>query len=308
PGEGAEAHPGEGGARPRARQPARGDRVERRAGDPRRPSRGHRRRHPAHAAVAEPDRQRDQVQEAGRADTCPRRRERRRHGVAFLGLGQRHRHRAAVLRAHLHGVPEAAHPGRVPRHRDRPRDMQEGRRPPPRTDLGRVRARQGQHVPLHASEIAKRRVMTADDRTAPPVEILLVEDNLGDARLTREALKEGKVYNNLHWVKDGVEALDFLYKRGKHKDAPKPDIILLDLNLPKKDGREVLQEIKADSKLQRIPVVVLTTSKAEEDVLKTYQLHANCYVTKPVDLEQFIKVVRSIDNFWLTVVTLPNGK
>jgi chemotaxis family two-component system response regulator Rcp1 len=151
--------------------------------------------------------------------------------------------------------------------------------------------------------------MTAEmDKTAPPVEILLVEDNLGDARLTREALKEGKVYNNLHWVKDGVEALEFLHRTGRHKGVPKPDIILLDLNLPKKDGREVLQEIKADPDLQRIPVVILTTSKAEEDVLKTYALHANCYVTKPVDLDQFIRVVQSIDNFWLTVVTLPNGK
>ena len=145
-------------------------------------------------------------------------------------------------------------------------------------------------------------------RVGAPVEILLVEDNPADVRLTQEALKEGKVYNNLHWAKDGVEAIDFLHKRGKHKDAPKPDIILLDLNLPKKDGREVLEEIKADDRLKRIPVVILTTSQAEEDVLKTYQLHANCYVTKPVDLEQFIKVVKSIDNFWLTVVTLPNGK
>jgi CheY-like chemotaxis protein len=150
--------------------------------------------------------------------------------------------------------------------------------------------------------------MTAQiDKTAPPVEILLVEDNLGDARLTREALKEGKVYSTLRWVKDGVEALDFLHRRGKHKGAPRPDIILLDLNLPRKDGREVLEEIKADKTLMRIPVVILTTSKAEEDVLRTYALHANCYVTKPVDLEQFIKVVKSIDNFWLTVVTLPNG-
>lgn len=148
----------------------------------------------------------------------------------------------------------------------------------------------------------------ASDKTAPPVEILLVEDNLADARLTREALTEGKVYNNLHWVKDGVEAMEFLHKQGKHQGAPKPDIILLDLNLPKKDGREVLEEIKADDRLKRIPVVILTTSQAEEDVLRTYQLHANCYVTKPVDLEQFIKVVKSIDNFWLTVVTLPNGK
>jgi len=141
-----------------------------------------------------------------------------------------------------------------------------------------------------------------------PIEILLVEDNPGDERLTREALKEGKVYHNLHWAKDGVEAMEFLYRRGKFKDAPRPDIILLDLNLPKKDGREVLQDIKSDETLKRIPVVVLTTSKAEEDVLRTYNLHANCYVTKPVDLEKFIVVVRSIDVFWLTVVTLPpNG-
>ena len=141
-----------------------------------------------------------------------------------------------------------------------------------------------------------------------PIEILLVEDNPGDERLTREALKEGKVYHKLHWAKDGVEAMDFLYRRGKWRDAPRPDIILLDLNLPKKDGREVLQDIKSDETLKRIPVVVLTTSKAEEDVLKSYNLHANCYVTKPVDLEKFIVVVKSIDIFWLTVVTLPpNG-
>jgi chemotaxis family two-component system response regulator Rcp1 len=141
-----------------------------------------------------------------------------------------------------------------------------------------------------------------------PVEILLVEDNPGDERLTREALKEGKVYNNFHWVKDGVEAMEFLRRKGRHAAAPRPDIILLDLNLPKMDGREVLQAIKTDGDLKRIPVVVLTTSKAEEDVLRTYSLHANCYVTKPVDLEKFIMVVKSIDAFWLTVVTLPpNG-
>ena len=143
---------------------------------------------------------------------------------------------------------------------------------------------------------------------SPPVEILLVEDNPGDYRLTKEALHEGKVYNNLHWAKDGVEALDFLKQRGRYESSPRPDIILLDLNLPKKDGREVLEEIKRDEALKRIPVVVLTTSKAEEDVLRTYNLHANCYVTKPVDLEKFIVVVRSIDTFWLSVVTLPpNG-
>jgi chemotaxis family two-component system response regulator Rcp1 len=147
--------------------------------------------------------------------------------------------------------------------------------------------------------------MPQSDKAAPPVEILLVEDNPGDVRLTREALKEGKVYNNLHWAKDGVEALEFLRRQGKHAEAPRPDIILLDLNLPKKDGREVLAVIKTDGELKHIPVVVLTTSKAEEDVLKSYALHANCYVTKPVDLEKFIQVVQSIDRFWLTVVTLP---
>ena len=141
-----------------------------------------------------------------------------------------------------------------------------------------------------------------------PIEILLVEDNPGDVRLTKEALKEGKVYSNLHTVKDGVEAMEFLRRQGKYKDVPRPDIILLDLNLPRKDGREVLEEIKSDELLKRIPVVVLTTSKAEEDVLRTYNLHANCYVTKPVDLEKFMVVVKSIDVFWLTVVTLPpNG-
>jgi CheY-like chemotaxis protein len=141
-----------------------------------------------------------------------------------------------------------------------------------------------------------------------PVEILLVEDNPGDYRLTKEALKEGKVYNNLHWSQDGVDAIEFLKRRGKHAAAPRPDIILLDLNLPKKDGREVLSEIKGDEDLRAIPVVILTTSKAEEDVLKSYDLHANCYVTKPVDLDKFIVVVQSIDRFWLTVVTLPPVK
>jgi CheY-like chemotaxis protein len=147
-----------------------------------------------------------------------------------------------------------------------------------------------------------------DSTRGSPVEILLVEDNPGDVRLTREALKEGKVYSNLHWAKDGVEALEFLRHEGRFADVPRPDIILLDLNLPKKDGREVLSEIKNDEDLKRIPVVILTTSKAEEDVLRSYQLHANCYVTKPVDLEKFIVVVQSIDRFWLTVVTLPSGK
>ncbi len=140
---------------------------------------------------------------------------------------------------------------------------------------------------------------------AQPVEILLVEDNPGDARLTQEALRDGRVYNKLTVVPDGVEAMAYLRREGRYAEARQPDLILLDLNLPKKDGREVLQEIKADERLRRIPVVVLTSSNAEQDVLKSYGLHANCYVTKPVDLDQFIGAVKAIENFWLTVVTLP---
>ena len=140
------------------------------------------------------------------------------------------------------------------------------------------------------------------------VEILLVEDNPGDVRLTREALKEGRLLNHINVVNDGIEAMAFLRREGKYVDAVAPELILLDLNLPKKDGREVLAEIKADPKLRRIPVVILTTSSAEEDILKTYDLHANCYVTKPVDLEQFIRVVQSIEDFWFTVVKLPSDE
>ena len=139
-----------------------------------------------------------------------------------------------------------------------------------------------------------------------PIEILLVEDNPGDARLTMEAFREGKVRNNLSVAVDGVEALAFLRRQGKYAAAPRPDIILLDLNLPKKDGREVLTEIKEDPALRRIPVVVPTTSKAEQDIFKTYDLHANCYISKPVDLDRFMTVVQSIENFWLTVVKLPS--
>lgn len=137
------------------------------------------------------------------------------------------------------------------------------------------------------------------------IEILLVEDNPADVRLTQEALKDGKLLNSLSVVGDGVEALAFLRRQGQYKDAPRPDLILLDLNLPKKDGREVLAEIKTDEKLKSIPVVVLTVSKAEEDILKTYKLHANCYVTKPVDLDQFMKVTQSIEDFWFSIVKLP---
>ncbi len=137
------------------------------------------------------------------------------------------------------------------------------------------------------------------------VEILLVEDNPGDVRLTQEALKESKIRNNLSIVKDGVDALAFLRREGIYQNAPRPDIILLDLNLPRKDGREVLHEIKEDDILKRIPVVILTTSDDEHDILVSYNLHANCYITKPVDLAQFVRIIKNIEDFWLTIVRLP---
>lgn len=142
-------------------------------------------------------------------------------------------------------------------------------------------------------------------RQSRPVEVLLVEDNPGDVRLTQEALKDGRVMINLTVACDGVEAMDILKRKGTYAYAARPDLILLDLNLPKKNGREVLEEIKADDDLKRIPVIVMTTSKAEQDIHKVYNLNANCYVTKPVDLDEFLNVVRSIEDFWLTVVTLP---
>jgi chemotaxis family two-component system response regulator Rcp1 len=138
-----------------------------------------------------------------------------------------------------------------------------------------------------------------------PIEVLLVEDSPGDVRLTREALKDAKVHITLHVASDGAEAMAFLARQGEHANAPRPDLILLDLNLPKKDGREVLTEIKESPALKSIPVVILTTSASEADIHGSYQHHANCYITKPVDLEGFLKVVKSIDSFWLSVVKLP---
>ncbi|MFJ4964657.1 Response regulator rcp1 [Streptomyces sp. ADI96-02] len=138
-----------------------------------------------------------------------------------------------------------------------------------------------------------------------PIEVLLVEDDPGDELMTREAFEDNKIRNTLHVVRDGQEALDFLYRRGEHTGAPRPDLVLLDLNLPKYDGRQVLEQIKGDPELSLIPVVVLTTSSAEEDILRSYKLHANAYVTKPVDLDQFIAAVRQIDEFFVTVVRLP---
>lgn len=144
------------------------------------------------------------------------------------------------------------------------------------------------------------------DGMGHPIEILLVEDSPGDVRLTQEILMDSKVHNHLNIVEDGVQALAFLRKEAPYTHTPFPDLILLDLNLPRKDGREVLEIIKEDEKLKRIPVVILTTSQAEEDVMRAYDLHANCYITKPLDLDQFIKVIKSIKDFWLTIVKLPS--
>ena len=141
-----------------------------------------------------------------------------------------------------------------------------------------------------------------------PIDILLVEDNPGDARLVKESLIDGKLKNTLHTVYDGVEAMDFLYKRNKFENETRPDLIILDLNLPKKNGYEVLKEIKEDEHLKRIPIVILTSSSAEEDILKSYNLHANCFISKPLDLSKFMEVVKSIEDFWVTIVKLPNHK
>ncbi len=138
-----------------------------------------------------------------------------------------------------------------------------------------------------------------------PAEILLVEDSPGDVRLTQEAFKEGKIRNNLHVVEDGVEAIAFLRHKGKYASAPRPDLVLLDLNLPKKNGLDVLAEIKSDENLKTIPVVMLTISNSERDILKSYDQHANCFITKPIDIDQFLTVVKSIESFWLTIVKLP---
>ncbi len=141
-----------------------------------------------------------------------------------------------------------------------------------------------------------------------PIEILLVEDSPSDTALTIEALKSGKVVNRLDHVEDGVEALAYLRREGKYSDAGKPDLIMLDLNLPRKDGREVLEELKSDPVLKTIPVIVLTTSRSDKDILRSYELHANCYITKPVEFANFLDVIKSIEQFWLTVVTLPQEK
>ncbi len=149
---------------------------------------------------------------------------------------------------------------------------------------------------------------TMQNQKMKPIDILVVEDNPGDARLIKEVINGNKIQCQLHLVKDGVEAMNFLNKKEEFTGSPRPDLIFLDLNLPKKDGREVLSEIKTDDNLKQIPVVVMTTSQAEEDILKSYSLHANCYVTKPLDLDQFVNVVKSIEDFWFSLVKLPTKK
>jgi chemotaxis family two-component system response regulator Rcp1 len=176
--------------------------------------------------------------------------------------------------------------------------------PEPRCALSIEKDKERGCILLHEFQIQEITAVSGG-KTGYPIVILLVEDNPGDVRLTLEALKENRLRNNLHVVEDGVDAMAFLRQEGQYADAPTPDLILLDLNLPKKDGREVLAEVKDDEELKRIPIVILTTSQAEEDVLRTYNLHANCYVTKPVDLDQFVKIVRCIEEFWLTIVKLP---
>jgi two-component system response regulator len=156
------------------------------------------------------------------------------------------------------------------------------------------------------SQIIKLKKNVISREISRPIEVLLIEDNPGDAHLTRLALEESKICINLNVVQDGVEALHYLHREGKYHQATIPDLILLDLNLPKKDGREVLADIKSDSLLRRIPVVVLTTSQAEEDIVKAYNLFANCYITKPVDFDRFVKIVQSIEEFWFTIVKLPS--
>jgi chemotaxis family two-component system response regulator Rcp1 len=168
-----------------------------------------------------------------------------------------------------------------------------------------IKALQWRECKIFACNSGAEVIMNSEPKEWQSIEILLVEDNPGDVELTREALDNAKVANRLHVVRDGADAVDFLFRKGKFADAPRPDIILLDLNLPKKDGRQVLSEIKADAGLAQIPVVVLTTSKAEEDILQAYRLHANCYITKPVDFSQFLRVVATIEDFWLNVVRLP---
>src|ERR1700722_5092442 len=209
-----------------------------------------------------------------------------------------------VFRKDIHPFPTVAWAKGVRGHRHRTGCLQEDSGTPGRPDLGRVATRQRVYLLLHPA-CSRGEMMELIGPGGEPIEVLLVEDSPGDVRLTREALKDAKVQINLHIAQDGTEAMAFLRNEGAYTDVPRPDLILLDLNLPKKDGREVLEEIKKSPTLKSIPVVILTTSASEADILKSYRLHANCYITKPVGLSGFLEVIKSIDNFWLSVVKLP---
>ena len=238
-----------------------------------------------------------------RGDAPPagaRRRPSPRRALGALGARQRDRHRRRVLRTHLRDLPAPAGARGVSGHRDRPGALQEDRRATRRTHRGGVDAGRGLDVLLHPP----RGTGVHSVNETLPVEILLVEDSLPDVRLTQEALKEAKVAHRLHVVHDGVQALDFLLRRAPWTQAPRPDLILLDLNLPRKDGREVLHDLGGHAELCEIPVVVLTTSEAEQDISQSYRLGANAFVTKPVDLERFLEAVRSIEHFWLETARL----
>ncbi len=227
-----------------------------------------------------------------------------RWGVDLHRPRQRHRLRPQARRAHLRRLPAPAHARRLPRHRHRPGHLQEDRRATRRPDLGRVRAGRGLSLLLRTPGGRGWWAMS-EHPDGKPVEILLVEDNLGDIRLTQEIFKDCRVSSRLSIARDGEEAMARLRREAGHDESPRPDLILLDLNLPRKDGREVLAEIKADPELRRIPVIVLTTSRHERDIFNSYDLHANCYLNKPVGLDEFIEVVRAIESFWLELVRLP---
>ena len=266
------------------------------------------RRRPAHGRVPEPHLERSEVRRRGPAARPLRRRARGRLLALHLH-GRRDRHRGRVRRAHLRHLPAPARPRRLRGHGHRPGHVPQDRRVPRRPDLARpgrrAAAARSSSSRFPQNPPRRTRSMSQPERVEM-IDVLLVEDDPGDVLLIEEAFADNKVRNRLHTVADGVDAIAFLRREGEYADAPRPDLVLLDLNLPRKDGREVLEEIKTDEALQQIPVVVLTTSKAEEDVLRSYKLHANAYVTKPVDFDRFIEVVRQIDEFFVTVVKLPS--
>src|SRR5277367_810801 len=223
----------------------------------------------------------------------------------ILGEGQRIGNRSAVFRKNFCDVPAAAQAGRIRRHGHRIGHLQENRGTAWRRNLGRITTRAGLYFSLRAGrERSEMKKLIGDE--GMPIEVLLVEDSPGDVRLTQEAFREANSAIHLHVATDGVEAMAFLNRQGVHADAPRPDLILLDLNLPKMDGREVLAHIKDDAALKTIPTLILTTSASDEDIAKCYQLQANCYLTKPVQLDAFDNLVKSVNDFWLAKTRLPN--